>query len=548
MSAANEEQQAEILDAYVERLHAGRPEEAARLRQEHPQLATAMDCLEDLERLASDAVGKSALLTGASDGPTIGLPPPPVTFTPPPPTFGRYELRGEIGRGGMGVVYKAWQGDLERWVALKMILPGHLGSVEQIARFQVEARAAARLQHPNIISVYEVGELHGQHYFAMQYISGNSLAHVVREKNRDPEKAASLMARVARAVAHLHASNIVHRDLKPSNILLDEAGNPYVTDFGLVKVLQSDSEVTATGAVLGTPSYMAPEQAGGRTKEVGPKSDVYSLGAILYELLTGRPPFREATPLDTLIQVLEAEPTPPRRLNPDVPFPLELICLRCLEKDPGDRYASATALAEDLDRYLQGEDVEARALGVVERVRRWSRREPALASRLGVLAAVIGILQITHHFARALELGVHLQVVGFLGAWGALSFLFQRLLSRRRWADLVPFAWCATDMILITVILKITDDQLTPIVVAYPLLVVGSGLWFRVPLVVFATVVAELAYAALIIDYALITPGGLPRVRHHILFMVMLGVCGAVVSYQVRRVRALSKYYEHRPL
>jgi len=245
--------------------------------------------------------------------------------------------------------------------------------------------------------------------------------------------------------------------------------------------------------------------------------------------------------------VLEAEPAPPRRLNPNVPRPLELICLRCLEKDPKDRYASAAALASDLDRFLQGEDVEAKAVNWSERLKRWARREPALASRLGALAAIVLILQVNHLAARALSLSLHLQVLGLLAVWGAASFGFQRLLNRPRWTDLTPYAWSATDMILLTIVLKITNDLLTPVVVAYPLCVAGSGLWFRVPLVWFATVVAELAYVVLMADH-LFSEGPLPNLQHHILFLVMVALCGAVVAYQVRRVRALSRYYEHRPL
>ena len=225
--------------------------------------------------------------------------------------FGPYELLEEVGRGGMGVVFKARQKGLDRIVAIKMILGSHLANEDQVARFYAEAHAAARLQDPRIVAIHDVGEIGGQHYFAMEYIAGPSLAALLTAGPIDPERAAHLLIEVSRAMGRLHALGIVHRDLKPSNILLDEAGRPSISDFGLAKMLSADGPSTRTGAIIGTPSYMAPEQAAGRGEAVGPLSDVYSLGAILYELLSGRPPFDEPSPLDTLVQVLEREPDPP---------------------------------------------------------------------------------------------------------------------------------------------------------------------------------------------------------------------------------------------
>ena len=285
-----------------------------------------------------------------------------------PRDFGPYELLEEIGRGGMGVVYKARQKALDRSVAVKMILATHLASPEHIRRFQVEAWAAARLRHSNITQIHDVGQHHGQHYFTMEYIEGESLAQRIARQRLSFDAIVRLLGVVARAVDHLHAQGVVHRDLKPSNILLDRDEQPYVTDFGLAKVFVPGSEATATGVIAGTPSYMAPEQASGRSSEVGPAADIYSLGAILYELLTGEPPFRQENPLDTLLDILGREPRYPRQLNPRVPHGLELICLKCLAKSPADRYRSAAALADDLERFARHEPLSVRPPNLIERL------------------------------------------------------------------------------------------------------------------------------------------------------------------------------------
>jgi len=271
--------------------------------------------------------------------------------------FGDYELIRELARGGMGVVYEARQVSLNRVVAIKMILSAHLASEADVQRFYVEAKAAANLDHPNIVPIYEIGEHEDQHYFSMKLIKGGNLADRIGEFTKDPEATARLMATVARAVDVAHRKGIVHRDLKPANILIDEAGQPHVTDFGLAKDLGSGDGLTKSGAIMGTPSYMSPEQAEATRGVIGPATDVYSLGAILYELLTGRPPFPADTPLETLIQVVESRPVHPRSLNTKVPRDLETICLKCLEKTPSKRFKSAQELADELERFLAGERI-----------------------------------------------------------------------------------------------------------------------------------------------------------------------------------------------
>jgi serine/threonine protein kinase len=460
--------------------------------------------------------------------------------------FGPYELLGEIGRGGMGVVYKARQKGLDRIVAVKMILASHLASAEQVSRFYDEARAAAKLQDPRVVSIHDVGQIHGQHYFAMEHVAGPSLAQLARGGPIDPTLAARLVLEVARAVGRLHRQGVVHRDLKPSNILLDEAGRPCITDFGLAKMLTAEGSATRSGAIVGTPSYMAPEQAAGRGG-VGPLSDVYSLGAILYELLTGRPPFDEDNPLDTLVQVLESEPTAPGHLRDGLPRALEMICLRCLEKSRGQRYVSADALADDLERFLQGEPVEARRLPPVQRAIRWARREPALVSRLATLAGCALATQLDQLVTHALKPDLNRRLVIVITLGAAASVMFQALLKRERWASLVRYAWSTADMILFSTLVLFSDALTTPLIAGYLLLVAASGLWFRERLVGYTTVLAMISYLALAgVDR--FTERGGPPVVHAVLFLLGLGVAGFVVAYQVRRVRALSAFYEHRPL
>jgi predicted Ser/Thr protein kinase len=287
-----------------------------------------------------------------------------------------YEILGELGRGGMGVVYKARQITLNRLVALKMILKGELATDRDVERFHAEAEAAANLDHPDIVPIYEVGEYDGQHYYAMRFVEGTPLTSFPRA---DARHEATLVATIARAVHHAHQHGILHRDLKPANILVDSAGLPYVTDFGLAKRVGSERSLTQSGALVGTPQYMAPEQAAGR-KDLTVAADVYSLGVVLYERLTGQPPFSGDTPLEVLRQVRETEPPRPSSIIPELSRDIETICLKCLEKESTKRYGSAEALAGDLERFLRGEPILARPVGEAERLWRWCRRNPGWAA------------------------------------------------------------------------------------------------------------------------------------------------------------------------
>jgi predicted Ser/Thr protein kinase len=375
----------EALVACLEAAKTGGAEE--RLLEAYPEYAAELaELLENHRRVE----GLAAPLREAA-GETVTHPGAAAGASEAPASVGEYEILAEVGRGGMGVVYQARQRGLNRLVALKMIRGG---GVEDERRFRDEAEAAARLDHPNIVPIYEVGEHDGRPYFSMKFIDGTDLGRAARDPAR-PRDIARLMADVARAVHHAHQRGILHRDLKPSNILLDKEGRPHVADFGLAKRVEGDSATTLSGSVTGTPSYMAPEQAAA-APVLTTAVDVYGLGAVLYELLTGQPPFRAATPVDTILQARTQDPPRPRALNPKADRDLETVCLKCLEKDPARRYGSAEALADDLERWLRGEPIAARPSPAWEQLAKWAKRRPGVSALLGVAAAlllaVLGVL------------------------------------------------------------------------------------------------------------------------------------------------------------
>jgi WD40 repeat protein/predicted Ser/Thr protein kinase len=317
--------------------------------------------------------------------------------------LGDYELLEEIARGGMGVVYRARQLSLNRIVALKVVLHGPFATADFVRRFHQEAKVVASLRHPNIVAIYEVGEQNGSHFLSLEYVEGRSFAELAKGQPVPARRAAGYLKTIAEAVEHAHQRGVLHRDLKPSNILLDLLDQPRVTDFGLAKLVNQDAELTVSGQVLGSPNYMPPEQAAGKPSNSAPQSDVYSLGAILYELLTGRPPFRGETLSSILAQVQNADPVQPRRLNPGTPPDLQTICLKCLQKEPARRYATAQALVDDLARFLDNKPIQARPVSPLERAWLWCRRRPLLAAlSAGLVAAVIlGVVGIVWQWRQA---------------------------------------------------------------------------------------------------------------------------------------------------
>jgi tetratricopeptide (TPR) repeat protein len=385
----------DVIASYVEAVEAGQAPDRAAWLARYPELQAELaaffqdqDCLDHVFTDAQQAAG-------ATTGPGTH-----VRYV------GDYELLEEIARGGMGVVFKARQLSLGRTVALKMILSGQFASGQEVGRFQREAEAAANLDHPHLVPIYEIGIHEGIHYFSMKLIEGGNLSQHIPRLLQDARASAQLLRTVARAVDHAHQHGLLHRDLKPGNILLDAQAQPHVTDFGLAKRVAGPAGAGATqsGAIVGTPSYMAPEQAAG-SKGLSTAADVYALGAILYHLLTGRPPFVGATPLETLLQVVECEPPRPSSLQAGVDRDLETICLKCLHKDPERRYPGAAALADELTRYLNGEPIHARPVGPAERLWRWARRRPwpaALAAAL-CLSVVVGFGLVTWQWRRAAE-------------------------------------------------------------------------------------------------------------------------------------------------
>jgi len=489
MSAAVMDSPDPVLDLLVqweERRRGGQVLTAAELCPSDPQLQAEL-AARIARRQQMHAVFD---IPTQADGQSAGDAPLPAL-----PQVAGYEIQEVLGHGGMGVVYKARQLGLNRMVALKMVLAGASASPQDLARFRAEAEAVAQLQHPNIVQIHDIGEQGGCPFLALEYVGGGSLAAHLDGTPVAPRQAAELVLALARAVQHAHEVGIVHRDLKPANVLLQPDGTPKIADFGLAKRSESDHARTETGTILGSPSYMAPEQAAGRTNEIGPATDLYALGVILYELLTGRPPFKGASLLETIEQVRENDPVPPRFLQPKTPRDLETICLKCLEKQPRRRYASAADLAADLRAFLHDEPISAQSLTLLDQVTRtishhgFDARFRGLANGMLAFAPVPIVL---HLVAFALFQGQPYYPLAMTLTTAAMIFTMLPLIlifgtptlrllpawQRRHFVTVWIGHMIAIGMILLVVLVSMPADRPQVLLMVYALWAATAGLSF----------------------------------------------------------------------
>ncbi len=452
--------------------------------------------------------------------------------------YGNYQLLQEVARGGMGIVFKAYDTKLQRTVALKMILDRNLASKEAVQRFYAEAETAAGLSHPGIVPVYDVGSHAGQHYYAMGFVEGPTLSEELRRRRFSMEESACLIRDLANAVAYAHEHGVVHRDLKPGNILLSPEGKPLVTDFGLAKRTDQPSQLTMPGQILGTPGYMAPEQAAGDVEHAGIPADVYALGAILYHLLTGHPPFRTA--VDALVCVLEQDPVPPRTLNRQVPRDLNVICMKCLSKDPADRYGSMEELWGDLQSYLDGELIQARPASLRRRLQRWGRHRPRLASVLVTMGALYVHHAVAYMTGNPGSQGAfHWWATGTVLLVCSYAWLFQVLLMRPRAKRAMLYAWVGTDIVVFTLFLTFAaGGPRSPLVVIYFCMVASAALSFNRYMVWWVTAACIAAYLCLILAAQWYAPE-LPRVEYQevVPFVISMLAVGVVQYYVLRCAR-----------
>jgi serine/threonine-protein kinase len=458
-----------------------------------------------------------------------------------PERIGPYEVLEEIARGGMGVVVRARQQGLQRDVAVKLMRDGWLATEGDRRRFRVEAAAAASLQHPGIVTIHEVGEHEGLTWFSMELIEGRSLRETLRDEGpMEPVAAAAMVARIADALDHAHSKGLLHRDLKPANVLLTADGRPKLTDFGIAQSLHAEGPEETGSGLLGTPSYMAPEQAAGGDSRLSAAADVYGLGALLYECLAGRPPFSGGSVGQVLLAVLSEEPQPPRAVNPRIPSALDAIVMRCLQKGPEDRYQSAAALSDDLRRFAAGVPVEAERGTWWERLMHWGHQRPALASSWLALSVFYLNEWVLFAFQADVDLAFHLRITALVTLWAAGAWLLQRALGRSRRFPLVRTAWSAFDVLMLTGVLLVADGPASPLVMAYPLLVLSSAFRWRMGLVTFVGTLSLLGYGLLVLDAWHRRPALLPALDEALVLVIAVACTATLTGGLVRRMRGLA--------
>lgn len=450
---------------------------------------------------------------------------------PIPSHIGNYEILSELDRGGMGIVYQARHRELDRIVALKIIRSGELADVDEIARFRREAEAAAKLVHPGIIPIYEVGQEAHLVYYTMAFVQGKSLASYYGASRVPPKVAASIIRKMTQAIAYAHAQGIAHRDIKPSNILLDERGNPILIDFGLAKMTRVPSDLTNSGGALGTPAYMAPEQIQTTRIVDALASDIYSLGGVLYFLLSGRAPF-SGTTFEILLQARDREPTPPSRWNQEVDRELDAICARAMEKDPKQRYQSISELGDDLERWIDGRAIQTPTKSLSMRCLRWWRQEPGLVSHIVAIAIVIPIVIVSHYVDESnSNLSVQLML---LSSWMVLCVPLQRWVLGRIESWLPAVTWGVIDVLFVTAIIANAEAPRGLLVIAYPLMVAASALFYRTIYVAMMTTACTLGF--LVLAYTVNDPS-MARRDFQLIYVTSLAVLGLTLTSMISRIR-----------
>lgn len=524
-----------VLEELQKKIIAGQPIQPETIYQQFPQFEQELRELLPV-MLVADVAGGYFRLVECEEG-TLDTAPARTT----PCRLGDFELLEELGRGGMGIVYRANQQSLNREVALKMILPGRFASQEQRERFQYEAEAAAKLDHNGIVPVYEVGELEDCPYFSMKLIHGQTMKDLVQNELYSSRDAAEIGLAISRAVHYSHNQGVLHRDLKPSNLMIDHDGRPHITDFGLAKQSTSDSGLTQTGVILGTPSYIAPEQAAGSRGDVGIHSDIYSLGAILYYMVTGRPPFQAASAMDTIMLVLEQEPVAPRIINPAIDRNLEMIILKCLQKPADLRYASARELADDLEAYINHQPIKASSGRFSHIIARWlgETHHAAVLQNWGLLwmwhSLVLLLACVLTNVMFLADIDNRLYYSGMwtfgLGAWAAVFWKLRQKLGPVLFVERqIAHAWAAS-LVAIGLLFPIEYLMGLEVLEAAPVIGLISGMVFMVK----AGILTGKFYAQAIALFA--TAVGMAIFPKHSLFLfgVVSAICFFVPGYQYHR-------------
>ncbi|QDS95374.1 Serine/threonine-protein kinase PrkC [Roseimaritima multifibrata] len=549
-----------LLATLLEAVERGEKIDRERLLREHPQYAESLCQFVDNDQFLRAGVQSSKPEEGASGSHSID---PMATIDPLltldsqdesrassesrwsygqltaasfPVEFGDYSLLCEIDRGGMGIVYKAQHNTLRRIVALKVLRSGELSNPEELARFRAEAEATAGIEHPNIVSIFEVGEVRGLVFFTMAFVDGENLSTIVRRERMLAKEAARIVSRVADAVGAAHQRGIIHRDLKPSNLLLDAMGEPHLIDFGLAKT-GANASLTCAGQILGTPAYMAPEQA--RGTDVTPACDVYALGGVLYELVSGEAPFIGPTPVDILLQVLNREAPSARTVNKQVPRALDRIINRAMQKKPEERYESAIALQQDLQRFILGEPIERSHSSLWERAEVWWRREPVLVSHLVGIFFVLCVV-IVSILIRGTSLYASRWILGLLTLWGVCSFPIQKLSVYKRFRELVYFAWLSIDVVIYTTLIFMATPPRGLLLIGYPMMIAASGLFYRSRFVVFVTGISILGFIGL---WASVDDPFKERLEFGVIYASGLIVLAICLLAMIRRIRGLVDYF-----